>query len=165
LNKQDRYDSLIQYYSEEYGLDWLKVKAQIKAESAFDPDAISLAKAIGLAQFMRGTWEEWKDGKVGISDIVGEDYSRNNPEHSIRSMCAYLNWLTKYYHKVLENLITRPTAVDESHIVLASYNWGIGAVKKHIKQYGYLNRKFIPEETNKYIDRIEEFYLNYKKKV
>ena len=59
MKKDDRYDSLIKFYAEEAGFngkDWLRFKAQIRAESNFDPDVISPVGAKGLAQFMDATW-------------------------------------------------------------------------------------------------------------
>lgn len=54
MEAQDRYDSLIKYYAEIYNVDWQLIKAQIKAESNFVPDAKSWCNAKGLSQF--GKW-------------------------------------------------------------------------------------------------------------
>ncbi len=58
MNAEDRYDSLFQFYAGQKAIDWLLLKAQVKRESAFDPNARSPVGAVGLAQFMPATWDE-----------------------------------------------------------------------------------------------------------
>ena len=48
----DKYDDLISVASKQYGVDSLLVKAIIKAESDFDPKAVSRKGAMGLMQIM-----------------------------------------------------------------------------------------------------------------
>ncbi|MCK5202526.1 MAG: transglycosylase SLT domain-containing protein, partial [Desulfobacterales bacterium] len=48
----DKYDKLISNASEEFNLDSRLLKAMIKAESDFDPRAISRKGAMGLMQIM-----------------------------------------------------------------------------------------------------------------
>lgn len=163
MDKNDRYDSLIQYYAGLNDLDWLLVKAQIRAESNFDPDAKSWCNALGLSQFMRATWEEWKDGKVGISEIVDTNYSRTNPEHSIRAMCAYISWIYKYMDKNIKPMFEDTIYKNiKNNLMFASYNWGVGSVRKEIKKISWFVVAKLPKETQDYIKRIDEYYQEYK---
>jgi len=52
MKYEDRFDSLIQYLTEQHFpvLDWLIIKAQVAQESAFDPNALSPASCMGLMQ-------------------------------------------------------------------------------------------------------------------
>ena len=58
MKAQDRFDSLLTYYAEEHGLDWLALKAQMLAESNADPKAVSRVGAQGLFQSMPATWSD-----------------------------------------------------------------------------------------------------------
>lgn len=154
MNAENRYDSLFQYYGEKSNVDWKLLKAQVKAESNFNPDAKSPVKAMGLSQFMRATWEEWQDGTPGIQ-IIKKTFSRSNPEHAIRSQAAYMKWL--------HNRFVYFSPEQRLNAVLASYNWGIGNVKRSIKKHGYLELDVMPDETNAYIKRIRKFLNKYKR--
>lgn len=138
---EDRYDSLFQWYAQQYKVDWLLIKAQAKAESALNPDAVNpWSGARGLAQFMERTWEEWKDGTAGIQETPpGRSLRRDDPEDAIRSMCAYMAWLLR----VLNNSIVR---------ALAAYNFGIGRVMRGDPW---------PAETREYVERIQRFHKAY----
>jgi len=52
---QDQFDHLIQEASERYGIDFALIKAIIRAESDFDPRAVSRVGAMGLTQLMPQT--------------------------------------------------------------------------------------------------------------
>lgn len=139
MNAQDRYDSLLQYYAQEHDLDWKLLKAQVRAESNFDPRAVSSAGAMGLAQFMPATWRE-----------IGEGIPFN-PEESIRAQAKYMKRLLKFTNGELE-------------WALASYNWGMGRVQKlRNRRQGtfYELTSEMPQETISYVDRILGFYKEY----
>ena len=130
MRREDRYDSLFQYYAKENDIeDWQLLKAQVKAESGFDPMAHSMAVASGLAQFMSPTFNEWSD-KIGL-----QSPNPYNPEHSIACQAAYMRWLMDQF----------PGDIDKA---LAAYNFGIGNVK--------LNRPY-PKETTDYVARIKRY--------
>lgn len=138
MKKEDRYDSLIKHYAEEYDHDWLLIKAQIKQESAFDPSATSPVTAAGLAQFMPVTFKEWAYDRLKIPHP-----NPFNPEHSIHCQCAYMRWLLDTYHFSLED-------------ALRSYNWGMGNVLAWIK-----GEKALPKETKEYTEKIFKYYGEY----
>lgn len=135
MTKSDRYDSLIVYYAEKHGLKFELIKAQIRAESNFDPYAVSRRKdgtpiAHGLCQFTKPTWGDWGSGN--IYDV----------EEQIKAQCKYMKFLIKRFG-------------DEER-ALASYNWGMGNLGRMLKRTGW-DPKQLPKETQTYLVRVEKF--------
>lgn len=150
MNANDRYDSLFKYYAEQHGFegkDWLRFKAQVRAESNFNPNAQSPVGALGLAQFMPPTWKEWKDGTPGIQDMANALWliDPRDPEDAISAQAVYMKWLLK--------------RVTTWECAFAAYNWGIGNVLKIWTDPHWKSQ--LPEETRDYIARIEKFYQEY----
>jgi len=137
-----RYDSLLRFYGEKYGVNWLLLKAQVKAESDFTPRAKSPVGARGLCQFMPATFAEWS-AKLQIPNP--DPY---NPEHSIQCQAAYMSWLIRQF------MGHQPKAI-------AAYNWGIGNVKKVTTDEASWVAH-LPNETQNYLARIETFYERYR---
>lgn len=98
------YDDLILKYAKKYDVDPLLVKALIKQESKFNPNAKSYAGAKGLTQLMPGTAKE-----MGVTN----PYDANQ---SIKGGTKYLKWC-------LDNTKT----VEEA---LVAYNAGLGNLRK-----------------------------------
>jgi len=166
MNSEDRYDSLFQFYGEKYSIDdWRRLKAQDKQESAFNPDAVNPgSKATGLSQFMKRTWEEWRDGTAGIQEIPDVDLvmlDPRDPEDAIRAQAAYMAWLMKQFGGNWE-------------LALAAYNWGIGNLKRALRRGDWKSsaegdrpvaptwKSALPPETQNYLVRIVRFYEEYK---
>lgn len=150
MKKEDRYDSLFKYYAAEQGFvgnDWLRFKAQVRAESNFDPNARSSAGAIGLAQFMPLTWAEWNDGTPGLQRLASTLLLTDprDPEDAIHAQIIYMKWL-------LQRVTTWEAA-------FAAYNWGIGRVLKIWMLPRW--KDHLPKETFDYIHRIEKYYQEY----
>ncbi len=99
----DRYVKKIASY---FGVDYRLVKAVIRAESGFNPHAISPKGAIGLMQLMPDTAYE-----MGI-------YNPGHPLHNLIGGVRYLKQMLKEFNG---NLI----------LALAAYNAGPNAVKKY----------------------------------
>ena len=105
----------------EYDLDPYLVAGVIKAESNFDPEAIGDGgNARGLGQM----WPmAWVDAWGGVPDAPGYD-EVFDPEYNIEAICRYLvryrAWLEMSYH------------VSSVKYLLACYNWGPGAVSRHL---------------------------------
>jgi len=95
----DQYDPVIRDASKRYGVDYALVKAVIKAESNFDPMAISRAGAKGLMQLMPGTAKA-----LGVNDSF---HPANNIEGGVR----HLRYLLDLFDGNLQ-------------FVLAAYNAG-----------------------------------------
>lgn len=105
------YDTLIVKYSKKHGVDPNLIKAMIKQESSFNPNAKSGAGAVGLMQLMPDTANE-----VGVSD-------RTDPEQSIEGGVKYIKKKIKEQN-------------GDIKLALAAYNAGSDNVKGKIPQNG-----------------------------
>lgn len=100
------YDGVIQKMAARYRVEPALIKAVIKAESNFDPSAVSRKGAIGLMQLMPGTAADMK---------VSDPY---NPHQNIEGGTRYLRYLTGLFDNDLK-------------LVVAAYNAGENAVIKY----------------------------------
>src|SRR5215475_4533318 len=101
-----RFDQLIAATCQRYGVEFALVKAVIKAESAFDPLALSRAGARGLMQLMPDT-----AAQHGVADIHAP---RSNIEGGVRHLRLLLN---RFHGNLL--------------LTLAAYNAGAEAVERY----------------------------------
>src|SRR5437899_1991664 len=99
------YDSLINEIAKKHGVDPKLVHAVIKQESAYNPDAISSAGAVGLMQLIPSTAE-----RFGVKD-------RTDPRQSIEGGTQYLKFLSTKFGGDFDKTV-------------AGYNAGEGAVDK-----------------------------------
>lgn len=106
VKNQKKFDPTIRSVAKMYKLPYALLHAVIKAESFYDPNAISRAGAVGLMQLMPETAKHY-----GVSD-------RRNPKQNIFGGSRYLQYLLKLF----KNDLT---------LVLAAYNAGEGTVKKY----------------------------------
>lgn len=115
------------------------IGAQLQHESSWNPNAKSHAGALGLAQFMPGTWNQFGDGGDPM-----------NPEHAIAAQGKYMKYLNDFM---------KDHAKDDEHLLrlaLAGYNAGQGAVQRngydlealYASGPGYMN------ETKPYVNNI-----------
>jgi cell wall-associated NlpC family hydrolase len=100
------YDSMIVQAAQANGVDPALLKALVRAESNFNPNAVSGAGAIGLTQLMPGT-----AAGLGVQNAY-------DPMQNLMGGARYL-------HNALQQFNG-----DES-LALASYNAGSGAVRKY----------------------------------
>lgn len=110
-------------------------------ESAFNPQAVSSAKAAGMWQFMPGTGRDFQLRQTMFRD------DRRNVLESTRAALDYLQMLHDMF--------------DDWHLALAAYNWGQGSVKRAIERnqaaglgtsYEELN---MPDETRNYVPKLQ----------
>lgn len=132
------YHKLIEKIADLHEVDAALIKAIVKAESSYDPQAVSHAGAMGLMQLMPATAAE-----VGVNDTF-------NPEENLHGGI-------KYYKKMLEQF------KGDIELALAAYNAGSGAVLtyKGIPPYKetreYIERvKTFYEEYKKQAESIKE---------
>jgi len=104
--KVTQYDDIIQEMSQKYDVDPNLIKAIIKQESNFNPNAVSHAGAKGLMQLMPSNLKEF-----GVSDAFDP---KQNIEAGTREIKRYL---TKYDNNL--------------PLSLAAYNAGMGNVRKY----------------------------------
>lgn len=114
------------------------LKAQVEAESGFNPNAVSKKGAFGISQFMPETAKQY-----------GVD--KNNVQSQVVGQAKYMSYLLKRYGGDWDK-------------ALAGYNYGEGNVDKVIAKANKQNvdwRTFLPEETKNYLVKIKTKALNY----
>jgi soluble lytic murein transglycosylase len=100
------FDRLIQAACHRYGVEFALVKAVIKAESAFDPEALSHAGARGLMQLMPAT-----AAMHGVDDIHAPGDNIDGGVRHLRLLLDQFDW--------------------DVPLALAAYNAGAGAVARY----------------------------------
>lgn len=125
------YNEHILAAAKETRVDPALIHAVIKVESGYNPAARSSAGALGLMQLMPGTAKRY-----GVKNPL-------DPAQSIQGGARYLRDL-----KVMFD--------DNLHLVLAAYNAGEEAVKKH-------GRRIPPyRETIAYVPKVLEYYRKFR---
>ena len=93
--------------------------AQLQAESDFDPDSVSGVGAMGIAQFMPGTWVGW--GR----DVDGN--GRASPFDPADAIDAQVRFMCDLHATALASGLPG----DPLELALAGYNAGWGAVQRY----------------------------------
>ena len=157
-NSSFQYDDLFQKFGLKFNIPWKLLKAQVRQESNFNPDAQNKRSgAKGLAQFIDKTWQEWCDLTPGIQP-PSQTYDPFDPSDAISAQAAYMKFLIGYIGKKLN---------DKTEIIswaLAAYNWGIGNVIKLIDKIGpgyQLSEPHLPPETSSYVRNIIKYFGEY----
>lgn len=148
-----KYKDYVRRYSQEFGVDQALVFSIIRAESSFNPQAVSRSGAIGLMQLMPST------ALMLAAELDIEGFTADmlyQPETNIRlGVC--------YFKKMLDKFGKLKTA-------LAAYNAGEGNVSSWLQNASYSkdgqNLEFIPyKETSDYVKKINKNYKIYKIRV
>ena len=128
----DAYDDLIRQIARKHKVDFALIKAIMHAESGFNPYARSHKGARGLMQLIPSTAERY-----GVDNLY-------DPEENIRAGVKHVKYLLKMFdHKY--------------YLVLAAYNAGENAVKRH---------RGIPpyQETQLYVRKVLKYKRRYSVK-
>jgi len=133
--------------SENFGIDRKMIYAVIKAESMYNPQAVSPAGAVGLMQLMPPTARDI------ARQLNMKSYTLKDPCTSIRMGTHYLKWLKGYFNDDFEEMV-------------AGYNAGAGNVNKWKSNRTYTDDDYFTallpyDETRKYILRTKKFFLQY----
>lgn len=125
-------DEIIKNASKKFSIDEDLIRAVIKQESSFDPNATSTAGAMGLMQLMPGTAEY-----LGVNNPY-------DPEENI-------NGGTKYLRELLDMYGSR------KEMALAAYNAGPGTLQNRgVKDPSQIER--LPYETRDYVKKVMKYY-------
>ncbi len=101
-----KYSSIILAAAQKYKVDEALIHAVIRAESAYDANAISTAGAVGLMQLMPGTAKQY-----GANN-------RTDPKQNVFAGTRYLKYLMSLFPNKLE-------------LAVAAYNAGENTVKRY----------------------------------
>jgi soluble lytic murein transglycosylase len=153
VNYPIKYADSVAKYSHKYDIDPYLVLSIIKAESKFNPNAISRTEAMGLMQIAKGTGR-WGAEQIGLRDFTEDDLY--NPDINIQIGCWYINNLRTEFGR------------DNLETILAAYNGGSGNVSKWLQNPEYskdgITLEHIPfAETRLYVIKVTDFYKRYKK--
>ena len=122
-----KYKKLIHQASEEFNVPVPLIAAVIRAESGFNPYAVSRTGAKGLMQLMPGTWSEM--GGIG---------SPFNAGMNIKLGTKYLRMLMNQFRGNLR-------------LTIAAYNAGPGAVQRYRRVPPYREtRRYVPKVLSYY---------------
>lgn len=111
-------EAIITKASRKYGVDAGLIKAVIKAESDFNPDAVSHAGARGLMQLMPATARS-----LGVVDSF-------DPEQNVMGGTRFLKDMLQRYNGNVDS-------------ALAAYNWGPGNVDKRPEHLPRETREYL----------------------
>lgn len=116
-----KYESYVEKYSAQNGIDKYFVYAMIKTESNFDPNAVSDVGARGLMQLMEDAFEWVKFRMDDERDIVYNDMF--DPQYNIEYGTFMISLLYKEY--------------GDERTALAAYFMGRGKVNEWLKNKQY----------------------------
>jgi membrane-bound lytic murein transglycosylase C len=143
-------------YGQERQVSPARILAIMHTESAFNPFARSTEGAVGLMQLIpnAGARDAYQ-ALYGAAQTVSVDYLYN-PEHNTHLGTVYVTLLRDRYLEEIRDPQTR------DHLVICAYNWGIGNIKRLLRQLNRPSREEVvavlrrdpPQATRDYLDRV-----------
>lgn len=141
------------------GLDRGALYAAVQtAESSNNPKAVSPKGAAGLMQIMPK--EMAVDPGYGVKNIfdradeAGVFYPNRTPEAAKELLLKHPELNQQLGRDYLDAMLREHGG--DLRKALAAYNWGPGNVQRHLREHGELKFHRLPQETRKYINRIEQ---------
>ena len=125
-----------------------ELKVLIALESAFNPNAVSGAGAVGYWQIMD---EVAKEYGLQIVDKKNASNPKNKKKDDRKNFTRSTLAAAKYLRDRCKNLN------NDLLLIVASYNWGVGNVWQAMKKTGKSNpdfwdiKKYLPAETKSYV--------------
>ena len=144
------YSATVEAAAAEFEVDPLLIWSVMRAESVYDPEALSGVGARGLMQIMPAT-QEWIAGQLGETLSPGAAFT---PEANIRMGAWFLHFLLEYFDGDLE-------------LAIAAYNGGAGSVDGWQEDPRVKNRDDFLRwigfgETREYLARVSLNYQIYR---
>ena len=126
---------------------WCRLLAQCRVESGLKADAESPVGAVGVCQFMPGTWADWLKVNKGMSK------DRRDAMSNIHAAARHMAYLFQFWGA--------PRSDEcREELALASYNWGQGNVLNQQKKYGGACLsdfgRDLPRETAEYTPKVRK---------
>lgn len=146
-----KYQQYVDAYANKFGVDPLLVYSIIKAESQFNPTAVSKKGAKGLMQVTDSTGE-WAFQNLGKANFSPELLFE--PEQNIEIGTWYIAWLRDEFNGDLQ-------------LVISAYNCGHGRVKQwladaNVSKSGDTLDRIPFLETEAYTKKVLKYYKIYK---
>jgi soluble lytic murein transglycosylase len=135
-----KYEPIVIEKAQAHGVNPSLVNGIIHVESRFRPDAESPVGAKGMMQFMPGTWSDMTQRLKISADPF-------DPIGNIEAGSYYIGRLISAFD-------SGGSDPSDTYKAIASYNWGIGNVKKAVKNYGNDWLSHAPSETRKYVNSV-----------
>ena len=147
------YNNFVELYAKEYQVDEYLIYALIKAESNFNPEAVSGKDAKGLMQLVPST-------AYDVAKNLELNLTEEEIEEKLLNVDFNINLGTKYLSILLEKY-------QNIQLALTAYNAGIGTVDKWIsegtiKDDGTDIENIPYKETNQYVRKILRDYKIYQ---
>ncbi|MBT3267213.1 transglycosylase SLT domain-containing protein [Candidatus Poribacteria bacterium] len=131
---------LIEHHSEKYGVETPLILAVMRAESGFDPAAISTSKAVGLFQLLPPAA---RDMGIDIPASAVLDRRRDGRFHPIRNADAGIRYMAHLLQRFDWNYV----------LAVSAYNAGPGNVNGSVPRM---------RETERHVGKVLNYYYGYR---